>query len=82
MDDKPTIGTPANKGNPNLTQSWYDENRELFGAETTIAQLSTEKCPHQGFLFRDPEKWVKCSRCNAGWYFPLSVAIVDGKIVS
>ncbi len=62
-------------------QSWYDENRQLFNAETTITEPKIIKCPHDGYLVRIKEtNEVQCKQCMAGW-LNLPLNIKDGKII-
>ena len=61
-----------------ISQDWFDENRERFDAQTTIAPKETKECKH--FLVRKSDMSVECNKCTAGWRMPIrEVDIVEGK---
>lgn len=54
---------------PPLEQSFFQDNRERFEAESsaiTIKSLSDTKCIHQ--LYRKSATEIACKSCLAGWY--------------
>ena len=62
-----------------LPQEYYDENRDLYGAETSFADLSLpEKCEH---YFKRIGAYIECDRCPFGLHDPqFEFKIIDGKI--
>lgn len=59
-----------------MKQSWFNDNRKRFEAETTITDKSFKKHRHT-FTTQGGSK-VVCSICKAGWVF--DVAIVQDLI--
>lgn len=63
-------------------QQWYDDNRERFDAQTSVADLKMpERCSHDGFLSLNGNNEIECTQCRAGWKFPPYVRVEDGSIV-
>ena len=51
---------------PPLSQKWFDENRQLFNAETTIAENTPpQQCKHEKLIFKGTN--VECAQCFSGW---------------
>lgn len=50
---------------PPIEQSWFDENRERFKAQSIPLKLEGKKCKH--YLQRVSGAMIKCRDCNAGW---------------
>jgi len=48
-----------------VKQDWYDQNRRLFGADTSISPVAVDKCQHTR-LKRVSASEVQCA-CGAGW---------------
>jgi len=66
---------------PPIPQSWYDDNRERFEAETTIVPIELPPhCTHQGTMKRISFSQVECTRCHAGWIDGGSWTIENGSI--
>lgn len=61
-----------------IPQEYYDENRERFDAETTIAEPSTVQCDH--YLKRKSFIEVECVKCLTVWRDMNEWKIKDGKI--
>lgn len=49
---------------PIVKQDFYDENRSLYGADTTIADYTVEPCSHKIVKRGDD---LYCIKCHAGW---------------
>lgn len=62
---------------PPTPQSWFDDNRERFKAQSIPLNLSGVKCKH--FLQRTSGATIRCKNCNAGW-IDTSFKIEDGTI--
>lgn len=65
---------------PPLSQSYYDDNRERFGAETAQIESTIPACKH--FVARKSATEVSCSRCHMTWIDMGRFVIKDGEIVS
>lgn len=64
-----------------MTQEWFDENRDLFKAETAIAEKSElKKCKH--YFKRTAANFVSCITCNAMWMDNGEWRLKDGNVVS
>lgn len=65
---------------PPLPQDYFDDNRETYGAETSIAPLDSlnDKCRH--YLVRISGSELKCKRCPAFWIDAGRFDIQDGLI--
>jgi hypothetical protein len=63
---------------PKITpQAWYDDNRERFGAKTTVSDEKPLACEH--YLVRRGSS-VECNKCRAGWIDYGQWTLKDGKI--
>lgn len=51
-----------------ISQKWLNENRERYGAETSVAE-PIRKCRHK--LFRVNANEVQCKLCHVGWRFDI-----------
>lgn len=64
---------------PPIPQEYYDDNRERFDAETTIAPNEQDKCDH--YLVRKKYIEVECKHCKTTWRDMGEWTIKDGKII-
>lgn len=67
VDGSTDIGVAVNSGGGMFPQSFFDNNRKVFGAATTAVTNAVGKCNHALILKGDRE--VGCKFCSAGWYF-------------
>lgn len=47
-----------------LSQEYFDENRSVYTADTTIADYKIDPCQHM--LVRRGDD-IFCTKCHAGW---------------
>lgn len=63
-----------------LPQKFYDENRELFGAESGAFDLDKQTgCGH--YFIRKAYSQIECSKCHTGYLDQNRLILQDGKIV-
>ena len=62
---------------PPTPQSWFDDNRERFKAESIPVKLTGTKCEH--YLQRVSGAQIKCRDCKAGW-IDTTLTIENGTI--
>lgn len=63
---------------PPIEQSWFDDNRERFNADSATLKLTGTKCQH--YFIRTSGSDIKCKSCTAGW-IDTKLTVVDGKIL-
>lgn len=61
-------------------QDFYNENRDLFKAETSAVEIDklTQKCDH--FFYRPQFSRVECKKCHMGYIDNNRMIIKNGKI--
>lgn len=67
---------------PPVPQTFFDEQRSRFGAESyaiDVKSLKENRCPHK-FVNRISFSEVKCDGCGMGWVDNNSFIIKDGVI--
>lgn len=50
-----------------IKQSWYEENRSLYGAETVVFDTKKLETKHTHNFKRISWSEVVCTVCNCGW---------------
>lgn len=71
-----------NKSKISLPQKFYDENREIFGAETTsqdIDKILSNKCEH--YFVRKTGSSIECNKCHYGLIDLGKFKLKDGKLI-
>jgi len=64
---------------PPTRQDWYDENRQLYEAETTQVPLAPpDPCPH--YFERKDRNFFRCRSCRCEWQDNGRWLIEDGQI--
>jgi len=51
---------------PNIDQSWFDDNRTRFNAQTYSSNLPKNN-PHKHTFYRKSPVDIACRTCNNGW---------------
>jgi len=65
---------------PDIPQSYYDDNRERFGAESYGVEIKKQPgCEH--FFFRKSYNEVECQRCHIGYIDEHRFILDKGKII-
>lgn len=52
-----------------LPQEYFDENRELFNAETTTFEIKAPE-KHDHIFYKKTATEVACRNCTSGWLDP------------
>lgn len=70
-----------NKPAPSIPQSFWDDNRQRFGAESFSIDVDRlqKPCPHVFYRYSVNE--VRCKTCPAGWNDGNKFIIENGKLV-
>lgn len=64
---------------PDIPQDWWEENRDLYGAETTTSNIEFPKCMH---YFERKAHNIVCTRCSLTLFDPQhEFAIIEGELM-